>query len=98
MAPKHQSLEGFGQRLGTGVLKEFDFNVHISLRAWIFRRALLLDSGLLGNARVFSGYLYWSRQRQAYGELQSMKWSLICGPWSALSKGTLPKQQSQPGW
>lgn len=90
-------LEGFGQCLGTRVLKDLDFNVHISPRAWIFRRALLLDSGLLGNAGVSSGCLQWSRQRLAYGELQSMEWSLICSPWSALSEGTLPKQQSQAG-
>lgn len=73
----------------TGVLKEFDFSIRISLRGCIFRRVLLLDSGLLGNAGVSFGCLYRNRQRP----MES------CSPWSDLCpEGTPPNPQSQPGW
>lgn len=68
MATKDQALEGFGQRLGTGVLKEFDFN-------WIFRRALLLDSGCL-EMQVFPLGACTGVDRG---------WPMeSCSPWSAL--------------
>lgn len=88
MVTKDRGLEGFGQRLGTGVLKEFDF--------------IYLTQGLDFQKSFASGF--WCLEMQmfplgAYTGIDRGRPMESCSPWRDLCpEGTLPKQQSQPGW